>query len=106
MENSSEKNPKVQSTAVIWTFATGMLGICIPLVSMTQSGIVLPLLVLLGAGGGTVAVWLAPEKQRREDLRLFETVRTLQERVVDLEAICTSFEPVERARQLSNRKEL
>jgi hypothetical protein len=37
--------PKIATTAIIWGFATGMLAICIPLVAITQSGVIL----LLGA---------------------------------------------------------
>jgi hypothetical protein len=50
---------KIGSTAIIWGFATGMLAICIPLVSMTNSGIILPLAVIIAAAISTLAVWLS-----------------------------------------------
>jgi hypothetical protein len=50
---------KIGTTAIIWGFATGMLAICIPLVSMTGSGIILPLAVILGAAVSTLVVWLS-----------------------------------------------
>lgn len=60
MENQPlAKGSKIGTTAIIWGFATGMLAICIPLVSMTESGIILPLAVILGAAGSTVVVWLS-----------------------------------------------
>ena len=50
---------KLAATAIIWGFATGMLGICIPLVSMTDSGVILPLAVIIGASFTTAVVWLS-----------------------------------------------
>jgi hypothetical protein len=88
---STEENPKVRATASIWGCSVGMLGICIPLVAITKSGILLPLLVILGAGGGTAAVWFAPDKRQQEELRLNQTVKALEERVINLEAIYTSL---------------
>ena len=70
MGQKSKKNPKVQATSVIWGCAVGMLGVCIPLVAITESGIILPLLVILGAGGGTAGVWFSPDKSQPEDSHL------------------------------------
>ncbi|MBI4785311.1 MAG: hypothetical protein HY785_28985 [Oscillatoriophycideae cyanobacterium NC_groundwater_1537_Pr4_S-0.65um_50_18] len=88
---STERNPKVRATAAIWGCAIGMLGVCIPLVAITNSGIILPLLVILGAGGGTVAVWFAPDQRQQEETRLLQTVKALEARVVNLETICISL---------------
>ena len=60
------KGSKIGATAIIWGFATGMLAICIPLVSMTESGIILPMAVILGATASTVVVWLSSGPQRRK----------------------------------------
>jgi ABC-type enterobactin transport system permease subunit len=56
---------KIGSTAIIWGFSTGMLAICIPLVSMTESGVILPLAVIVGATISTVFVWLSSSKPSR-----------------------------------------
>lgn len=88
---SIESNSKVRATTAIWGCAIGMLGICIPLVAITNSGIILPLLVLLSAGGGTAAVWLAPSQRPQEETRLLQTVKALEERVMNLETIYTSL---------------
>ncbi|MEO1388808.1 MAG: hypothetical protein AAFV85_15835 [Cyanobacteria bacterium J06634_6] len=93
---SSKRNPKIRATATIWGVATGMLAICIPLVPVAGGGIILPLLVVLGAGGGTVAVWLSPEQARKEELRLAEKVEILEERIITLETICTGLLPSEK----------
>ena len=54
---------KIGSTAIIWGFSTGMLAICIPLISMTESGIILPLAVIIGATISTAVVWLSSSQQ-------------------------------------------
>lgn len=50
---------KIGSTAIIWSLATGMLAISIPIVRMTQTGIVLPLAVVIGVSLSTVAIWFS-----------------------------------------------
>src|ERR671932_1810656 len=84
--------PKIATTAIIWGFATGMLSICIPIVGMTQSGVILPLAVVLGATVGTVVVWQFSSKRSRNIAELTNTVQQLNERVVTLEAICSNDE--------------
>ena len=103
---STEKNPKVRATDDIWGCAVGMLAICIPLVAITESGIILPLLVLLGAGGGTAAIWLAPDKRQQEESdHLTHTIKALEERVMNLETIYVSLPDVEKPLQLSGKDE-
>ncbi|MEA5522860.1 hypothetical protein [Limnoraphis robusta] len=58
---------KIGSTAIIWGFSTGMLAICIPLVSMTESGVILPLAVVCGATISTVVVWLSSFQTMKDD---------------------------------------
>lgn len=91
---ANEKNPKVRATETIWSLAVGMFAICIPLVAITESGVILPLLVSLGAGGGTAAVWLAPDKRQQEEASLVQTVEALEERVINLETIYVSLPEV------------
>lgn len=55
---------KIGSTAIIWGFATGMFAICIPLVSATESGIVLPLSIIIAVTISTVAVWVSSTPQQ------------------------------------------
>ena len=64
MKRPSEgKGAKVATTIVIWVFATGMLGICIPLVSMTNSGVALPVAVIVGVSSSTIAIWWSGNQQ-------------------------------------------
>lgn len=101
----TERDPKVRATAVIWGCAVGMLGICIPLVAITKSGVLLPLLVMLGAGGGTIAVWLAPDQRQREEMGLAQTMKSLEERVMNLETIYTSLPDVAKPLSLPKNDE-
>jgi hypothetical protein len=89
---SKRQGPKIATTAIIWGFATGMLAICIPLVAITESGPILPLAVILGASGGTLAVWHSAERESAKFSQLKSTVKQLNERVITLEAICSSNE--------------
>lgn len=50
---------KIGSTAIIWSLATGMMAISIPIVKMTGTGIILPLAVVVGVSISTVAIWLS-----------------------------------------------
>lgn len=88
---STENNPKVRATATIWGCAIGMLGVCVPLTAITNSGVTLPLIVVLGASGGTVAVWFAPDRRQQEETQLVQTVKKLEERVMNLETIYISL---------------
>ena len=93
-QKSTASNSQVWATAIIWGCSVGMLGICIPLVAITDSGMILPLLVMLGASAGTTAVWFAPGKRQREEVYLTQKMQQLKERVMNLEAIYTSFPDV------------
>ncbi|MBE9067405.1 hypothetical protein IQ260_12135 [Leptolyngbya cf. ectocarpi LEGE 11479] len=93
---SAEEDPKVRATGTIWGCAIGMLGVCIPIVAITESGILLPFLVVLGAAGGTASVWLTSDKHRREDVQLAQTVKSLEERLINLETIYVSLPDVDK----------
>jgi hypothetical protein len=78
------KTQQVVATGLIWGFATGMLALCIPLVSLTRGSLVLPLGVITGASVGTVAIW---RHGNRASASSSTTTRTLEERVANLEII-------------------
>ena len=68
-----------------------MLAICIPLSAVTKSGAILPLAVISGAAVGTVAVWRSSNNQSRNPL-LTDSIKTLEQRIVNLETICSNQE--------------
>lgn len=78
---------KLAATAIIWGFATGMLGICIPLVSMTDSGVILPLAVIIGASFTTTVVWLSFNRVYRNTVELSNNIESLKEQEATLETI-------------------
>lgn len=78
---------KLAATAIIWGFATGMLGICIPLVSMTDSGVILPLAVIIGASFTTTVVWLSFNRVSRNTVELSNNIESLKEQEATLETI-------------------
>jgi hypothetical protein len=78
---------KLAATAIIWGFATGMLGICIPLVSMTDSGVILPLAVIIGASFTTTVVWLSFNRVSKNTLELSNTIESLKEQEATLDTI-------------------
>ncbi len=86
-------NQKGWTTAVIWGCAVGMFALCIPLIAIAKSGLILPVLVILGASGGTAAVWLSPDQQRKENIL---TIKALEDRVMNLETIYTTLPNIEK----------
>jgi len=50
---------KIGSTAIIWSLATGMIALSIPIIKMTNTGIVLPVAVIIGVSLSTIAIWLS-----------------------------------------------
>ena len=64
MEKKTASNgAKVGATAIIWSLATGIMAICIPLVKISQSGVILPLAVIVGVSISTVAIWLSGNRK-------------------------------------------
>ncbi len=92
----AEQKARVKATGSIWAMATAMLGICIPLVAITESGVILPLAVILGASISTTTVWNKFGKHRDRHLQATQQTQRLEQRLQTLEAILTSderFEP-------------
>lgn len=85
---------------LVWGFATAMLAICIPLVTATQSGVVLPLSVILGATVGTVVVWRSPNTSSQPILP-----DLLEERIANLETADSSFAIPDNLKQLEASRE-
>lgn len=87
--HSNSQTSKVVATAFIWGFTTGMLAICIPLAAVTESGVILPLAVILGASVSTVAIWQAAREDRRKTMQVANQIEDLNQRLESLEVICS-----------------
>ena len=92
MGKKAKKDIRVKATASIWALSTGMLGICIPLVALTNSGVMLPIAVLSGATVATVAVWFSSEQQMGNTSISGSSMKQLEERIANLETIVSSEE--------------
>lgn len=83
---TSFKDIKVESTINVWGFATGMLGICIPLTSISQTGIILPLAAIAGATIATVAIW---SNENPKITTLSDNFQQIEQRLRTLETIAS-----------------
>ncbi len=92
MARKPETDIRVAATSKIWGIATAMLALCIPLSAVTRSGPILPLAVISGAAVGTVAVWRSSDNQSKTSPLLTNSIKELQQRVANLEIICSSQE--------------
>ena len=99
MKNTTGKNgAKVAATAIIWSLATGIMAICIPLIKISESGVILPLTVIVGVSISTVAIWLSGNQK---SLELSNNFQKIEERVRDLEAISSSVEELDIKRKFN-----
>ena len=89
MANHSEqkKDIRVASTQKIWSYATGMLALCL-IFAPARNGVILPLSVVLGAAGSTTYVWRSAQKSQ-ESLHPNQ-MQQIEERLANLETIAAS----------------
>ena len=90
----SKKSPdiRLKATSIIWSFATGMFAICIPLSSVTNSGAVLPITVFVGTTLATASVWRKSQDESANSFQTEERIKQLEGRIADLETIIASEE--------------
>jgi hypothetical protein len=96
MANREREKPdqdvRVQATSRIWGITVGILAVCIPLSSVTRSGVVLPLAAITGASVGTVAVWRSNEKKSITNSMQTQQLQQIEKRIANLETIVISDE--------------
>ncbi len=85
--SEQEKDIRVTTTHKIWSYATGMLALCL-IFSPARNGIILPLAVVAGAAGSTVYVWRS-DKKSKESLQPNQ-LQQIEERLANLETIAAS----------------
>ena len=80
------KDPRTEIIPAIWGITAGILGICIPLAAVTDSGPFLPVVALLGATVSSCVVWLTRQPQQQApNEELEKAVVYLSQRVAQLE---------------------
>ncbi len=89
--SSSPSDPRVQLIRMIWGCAVGMFALCIPLSALTRGVAIIPVAIAVGAGAGTVVVWRSDSRSKQR-LESDQTVRSLEERIANLEAIASHSE--------------
>jgi hypothetical protein len=104
-QQPAPENTRVKVTSSIWGCAVGMLGICIPLTAIAESGPILPLAVIGGATLGTAAVWAGEIVGLVLNSRRFggstgtddkQQVDALSGRIQELEERLTNVETIDR----------
>ncbi|HEX8463200.1 MAG TPA: hypothetical protein VF627_01160 [Abditibacterium sp.] len=90
-----EPDVRVRTTRSIWSITPALLGICIPLSMVTESGPAIPIVVLCAAAVSTVTVWMrggaGQTRPAEKQVSAQSRVQELEERLANLEAI-TNFE--------------
>ena len=78
------------------------MAICIPLVKISESGIILPLTVIVGVSISTVAIWLSGYQKTFGSV---DTFQEIEQRVRDLEAIASTedFDTQKKFKQLDKK---
>lgn len=89
MANPSEQEKDIRVTAIhkIWSYATGMLALCL-IFAPARNRVILPLVVVAGAAGSTVYIWNS-EKKSKESLPSSQ-LQQIEERLANLETIASS----------------
>lgn len=95
---NNEKLPQLtstvplQATIWIWSLSIPLFLLCIPILTLTETGILLPLLVLISVVTGTASIWFFYGKSNH---RIDFEVKQLQTRIEDLETIA-GYDKLER----------
>jgi hypothetical protein len=100
---------KHQTIRTIWGCATGMMGICIPLSAVTNSGPVLPILTVIGAVVGTAAMNRSGEKASKQSKQSSDLARLEaqhQQQIAELEERLSNVETIGRFSSYLEEKEL
>ena len=78
---------RLQTTIWIWGLAIPLLCACLPIVAITDTGITLPVLVLLAVALGTSSVWYLASHQPNS--RELTELKQITDRIEILEAIAS-----------------
>jgi hypothetical protein len=87
ISNNLKADIRLQTTLWIWGLSIPLLCACLPIIAITDTGITLPVLVLLAAAIATISVWyLASYQPSSEQLT---ELKQLTDRIEILEAIAS-----------------
>jgi hypothetical protein len=87
ISNHLKPDIRLQTTLWIWGLSIPLLCACVPIVAITDTGITLPLLVLLAAALGTSSVWYLASYQPNS--QALTELKQITDRIEILEAIAS-----------------
>ena len=82
--NTNERDIRLNATIWIWSLSAPLFFICIPIIALTETGIIVPFFVLGSTVISTISVWLL---YGRSVNLINSEVKQLQNRIENLEAI-------------------
>lgn len=85
--SATPQDIRLISTQKIWSYATGMLGLCL-IFSPLRSNLFLPIVVLSGAAGGTACIWRSEKES--QTLIQQQKLDQIEQRLRNLETIASS----------------
>ncbi|MBW4639899.1 MAG: hypothetical protein KME05_17030 [Gloeocapsa sp. UFS-A4-WI-NPMV-4B04] len=92
MKPKSEKDIRVAATSKIWAFATDMRAASAFYSPCGITRVSIPVAVIIGAAVSTVMVWRSFEHQPKNSPLLTNSIKELEERISNLEIICSDQE--------------
>lgn len=84
-KKKKQEDIRLKTTQSIWGMSIAMFGISIPLAAVTQTGALIPILVMAGATLGTAAVWAFSRGRSEETALLGESIQQLRTQIAALE---------------------
>jgi hypothetical protein len=91
-QSKNREDPRVQIIARIWKTMIPVLALSIPFCALSEHGIILPFFAIGAAGVATACVWYVSGKREgagssKENQRLQERIKELEERLANVETI-------------------
>jgi hypothetical protein len=84
-----EKDIRLKTTVLMWVISIPLFSTCIPIVSLSSVGILLPFFILIALTLGTTSVWFFHSNSMNAT---FLEIKQLQERLANLETIISHDE--------------
>jgi hypothetical protein len=78
------RDPRLKATIFVWILSIPLILACVPIVALTENGLLLPMAVLITVGISTVSIWLFG---RQKNIDCDQEMQQLETRVANLETI-------------------
>ncbi len=81
---TDERDVRLKGTIWVWSLSIPLFLLCIPIIALTDTGVLVPLFVLGSAATATASIWFFYEKSAGS---ISSEVKALQDRIANLETI-------------------